>query len=61
MKILILRGEQHPASKLRAVQVSAIRRRALAGEPHRAIADDFGIATAYVSQIKRGERWRHIA
>lgn len=51
------RGERNGISKLTAQQVLAIR------ADHRrqvAIAADYGIRQTTVSEIKRGNRWRHL-
>jgi hypothetical protein len=47
-------GERNPRARLTDEQVAAIRRRALAGEPHRSLAAEYGCAVQYVSHIKRG-------
>ena len=51
------RGERNGMSKLTRKQAEAIRKRRLAGEPLKAIAEDFGIHIATVCDIAKGRRW----
>jgi len=53
-------GETNPFSKLTNTQVLEIRRRYAAGETQTALAPEFGIAQAHVSQIVLRQRWAHI-
>ena len=46
--------------KLTVEQAAAIKRRAVAGEPVAALAREFGVKPASVSDIKHGRSWRHI-
>lgn len=53
-----VRGEEHGVSKLTAADVRAIRTdRRL----QREIAEQYGLAQATVSKIKRRQRWAHVA
>lgn len=49
-------GERHPRAKLTDAQASQIKSRAANGEPHKSIAEDFGVCLATVSHIKTGRR-----
>jgi hypothetical protein len=51
------RGESHGCAKLTAESVREIRRRASTGETSKAIAIDFGVCKATVSQIRTGRHW----
>lgn len=53
-------GQRNGHSKLTNAQAVDIRRRALAGESTKALADEFGVGQPIVSQIKHGTRWRHL-
>jgi hypothetical protein len=53
----VVRGEDHPSSKLTLKKVEEIRRRAADGENHRTIAADFGIRRQHVGRLVRHERW----
>lgn len=55
-----LRGEAHPHSKLKAVDVLEIRRAAGDGVPHDAIAERFGIHDTHVADIVKRKRWGHL-
>jgi hypothetical protein len=55
----IARGEQR-RHKLVASQVLDVYRRAHAGEKHSVIADEFGVSTSLISNIKRHKNWRHL-
>ena len=51
------RGEESPAAKVTAAQVSEIRARRARGETGRSVAKAFGLSPAEVSRIKTGKRW----
>jgi hypothetical protein len=55
----INRGERHPLAKLTAADVAAIRSRA--GESRRVLAAEFGVSTANIGHILRGESWSYPA
>jgi hypothetical protein len=55
-----VRGEAHPKAKLTDDGVRLIRRRAAAGEPSQAIADDFGVCARTITDIVRGKFWKHV-
>lgn len=58
---LKLRGEGHPLSKLTEKDVTDIRRIWLAGgRSQQSIADQFGVAQAYISSIVLGKSWKHV-
>lgn len=58
----ILRGEKHGRSKLIESDVRAIRaRHILAAPKNSAIAKDYGVTTALIRFIVRGEIWSHVA
>ena len=50
-------GEKNPNHKLTWEQVGEIRRRNAQGEQYKALAQEFGIARAYVGQIVHGKSW----
>jgi len=54
-------GERNGRAKLTGADVKAIRARLTGGESHGAIARDFGVTRAAVSDIKTGKRWGHLA
>lgn len=54
------RGEKHPAAKLTADSVRAIKARIAAGEMKTAIAADYGVSRYAISDIARGRSWTHI-
>ena len=54
------KGEERVQSKLVTPQVLQIRERALAGESHRKLAQEFGISNAQVSNIRTGKSWSHV-
>ncbi|MCC6989913.1 MAG: HNH endonuclease [Acidobacteria bacterium] len=51
-------GTRHGMAKLTERAVRAIYRRRQAGEPLASIAGDYGVTTATVSLIGRGETWK---
>lgn len=53
------KGEKNPRSKLTAEDVIEIRKRRASGETLISIARAFGISQNHVSNIARGERWKH--
>ncbi len=53
-------GESNPAAKLTYSQVHGIKVRALAGEPVRYIAEEFGVSQSLVRQIRSGKKWGHV-
>lgn len=55
------RGSRSGTSKLTESQVVGIRRRAAAGELHRALAVDYGVSRTTITQIVNGKTWRHIS
>jgi hypothetical protein len=55
-----VRGERQHLAKLTADSVRAIRERLAAGESLGAIAHDYGMSIATISQIKTGRTWRHL-
>ncbi len=50
-------GRNRRTTKLDAPAVAQIRARCAAGELHRAVAQDFGVARSTVTQIVGGQRW----
>ena len=44
--------------KLTKARAAEIRRRALAGELTRNLAEEFGVSSALVSNIKHGVKWK---
>lgn len=54
------KGESHPMRKLSEDDVRSIRLRSLSGESGRALALEFGIHYATVSEIKNRRKWKHI-
>lgn len=54
------RGEQAGLAKLTDLAVLEIRRRYDAGEPIRAVAARFGVATATIIAIGHRDTWRHL-
>jgi len=54
------RGERAPRAKLTADQVREIDRRLLAGEAHKTMAREYGVAESTISAIRRGTSWAHI-
>lgn len=54
-------GEGHHSSKLRDHQVRRIRERAAAGETHQALADEYGVARATVTDILARRTWRRLS
>ena len=55
-----IRGERHPNAKLTVDDVSSIRRLARSGVTYRAMASVFGVSSANVGYIVRGEAWREL-
>ncbi len=55
-----IRGERHPNAKLTVDDVSSIRRLARSGVTYRANASVFGVSSANVGYIVRGEAWREL-
>ncbi len=53
-----IRGGRNPKAKLDAGQVEEIRRRALAGERLKPLAEEFGVSLPTISQIKNNNAWR---
>ncbi len=51
------RGENSPVAKLTNEQCQEIIRRNLAGERHKALAEEFNVSAATVSKLVRGVRW----
>ena len=56
----VLRGEQVGNAKLDAAKVSDLKARLRSGEPGWALAKEFGVSQAQVSQIRNGKRWGHV-
>ena len=56
-----IRGEHHPNAKLTVDDVSSIRRFARCGVTYRDMASLFGVSSANVGYIVRGEAWRELA
>ncbi len=54
------RGEDKPQAKLTEDGVRELRRRRAAGEGVRALAEEFQISPAAVSEAVRGKKWGHI-
>ena len=50
-------GEKSPVAKLTDDQSQEILRRNLAGERHKALAEEFHVSVATVSKLVRGLRW----
>lgn len=53
----IAHGARSGSARLSEVDVLEVRRRVAAGELHRVIAADFGVARSTVSLIATGKRW----
>lgn len=53
-------GKVHRNQKLIAADIPEIRKRIAAGEPQKAIAQDYGVHFNVISEIKRGTRWAHV-
>jgi hypothetical protein len=53
-------GEDSPAAKLNDEKVLEIRRRLAAGELHRTLAAEYGVAKGTIGFIARRETWAHI-
>lgn len=51
--------ERSRSTRLTASQVQEIRRRS--GEPHRELADEFGVSTSNISMIVTGKTWKHLS
>jgi len=51
------RGESHPKAKLTAEQVASARDRHRLGESGRSLAREYGITSANMSRLLRGETW----
>ncbi len=51
------RGEQHSHAKFTEQDVREIRK---SGEPHRSIANQYGVCKTTISRIKCGKRWKHV-
>lgn len=54
------RGSAHYATALNEEDIVAIRWRVAMGEPHAAVAKDYGASVMCVGKIVRGERWTHV-
>lgn len=54
------RGESHGNAKLSEADVLAIRRRAFMGESNKALAIDFNCTATLISQVVRGQIWKHV-
>jgi HNH endonuclease len=54
-------GERHPMARLHEPDVRRIRMRYAHGETGRALAKEFGIAPATLSNIVTRKRWRHLS
>lgn len=57
----ILRGENCPWSKLTELEVLQIIERCKKGERCVDIAKDYNVSASYISDIKRGYRWKHVS
>jgi len=57
----IVRGEDHPRSRLTRDDVIEIRRRCAEGENQQLIARDYGVSTTAVCNIHTRRRWASIA
>ena len=55
-----VRGSDNGHAKLTQHQVLEIRSRARNGERTGALANEFGVGSPIISQIKHGSRWRHL-
>lgn len=53
-------GEKNGRAKLTKRKVRQIRRRLAAGESQMSIALDLGMGHSIISQIKLGQRWKHV-
>lgn len=51
-------GERHPASRLKAVDVAAIR--ASKGVLQQELADRYGVSRQHIGNIKAARKWRHL-
>lgn len=53
-------GETHPATKLTAEKVRAIKLRALDGIGNKQLAEEFGVTHSNISAIVLGKSWAHV-
>lgn len=53
-------GEDTPNSVLKETQVADIRTRYAAGEKQSTLANEFGVCRGVISQVCRGETWKHV-
>lgn len=58
---VIRRGESNRTSKLKDLQVAAIRERLATGERGIDLAAEYGVSTSTISAIRTGQVWRHIS
>lgn len=54
------RGERNGNAKLKEADIPVILGRLAAGETHRAIAMDYGVAPLAITQINLSKTWKHI-
>jgi len=54
-------GEQHIASKLKAVDIYDIRKQTLNGKKQSEIAKQYNISQRHVSDIIRNKTWKHLS
>lgn len=55
---VVLRGEDNPQAKLRAVDIPSIRQRIAAGDSLKAIAATYNVSSSTIAGIKYGNTWR---
>lgn len=55
------RGELHHKSKLTEQNIREIRDSAAAGEPHRLIAERYGVSVSTVDRVVQRKTWTHVA
>lgn len=56
-----LQGSKHPHAKLSEEIVHELRIRAKAGETHKMLAAEYGVAQSQVTRAINGTRWKHVA
>jgi len=57
---LLVKGENHPQAKLTEYQVQLIREDLKNNVKIKDIAEDFGVGTTAISNIKLKKKWKHV-
>jgi hypothetical protein len=55
-----LKGSKNPFAKLNTKQVIEIRKRVAAGEPHKLLAEYFGVAVDHIAAVAHHRAWKHV-